>query len=56
VDHTNNLNANVKRKIPTPAGTRTPDHPARNPALYYRAVPDKGKVKGTGKVVRVLFF
>jgi hypothetical protein len=29
------LNAVVKRKIPYPAGTRTPNHPARSPALYH---------------------
>jgi hypothetical protein len=34
-----NLDAVVKRKIPAPAGTRTPDHPARSPALYHWAIP-----------------
>jgi len=29
------LDAVVKDKFPAPAGTRTPDHPRRTPALYY---------------------
>jgi len=29
------LEAVVKRKFPPPAGTQTPDHPDRNPALYH---------------------
>jgi hypothetical protein len=28
------LKAVVKRKFPAPARNRTPDHPARSPALY----------------------
>jgi hypothetical protein len=26
--------------FPAPAGTRTPDHPARSPALYHWGIPD----------------
>jgi hypothetical protein len=33
------LDAVVKRKFPAPVGTRTPDHPARSPALYHWAIP-----------------
>jgi hypothetical protein len=29
------LDAVVRRKSPAPAGTRTPDHPARSPAIYH---------------------
>jgi hypothetical protein len=29
------LDAVVRKKFPVPAGTRTPDHPARSPALYH---------------------
>jgi hypothetical protein len=28
-----------REKFPVPAGTRTPDHPARSPALYHWAIP-----------------
>jgi hypothetical protein len=31
------LDEEVKRKIPSPAVTRTADHPARSPALYHLA-------------------
>jgi hypothetical protein len=34
------LDAVVKRKIPTTAGSRNRDHPARSPALYHWANPD----------------
>jgi hypothetical protein len=34
VGHRAGLDAVVKKKIPVPTGTRTPDHPARSPALY----------------------
>jgi hypothetical protein len=27
------------KKIPSPVGTRSPDHPARNPVLYHWAIP-----------------
>jgi len=30
------LDAVVGREFPVPAGTRTPDHPTRNVALYHR--------------------
>jgi hypothetical protein len=36
---TNTVIENNTEKFPAPAGTRTPDHPARNPALYYWAIP-----------------
>jgi hypothetical protein len=36
---TASLDAMVRRKFPAPTGTRTPDHPARSPALYHWANP-----------------
>jgi hypothetical protein len=33
------LDAVVKRKFQAPAGTWTPDHSARSPALYHWAIP-----------------
>jgi len=38
------LNAVVKRKITAFAGTRTSEHTARSPALYYRAIPETRNV------------
>jgi hypothetical protein len=33
-----------REKFPAPAGNRTPDHPARSPALYHWATPAKWTV------------
>jgi len=37
------LDAIVKRKIPSPAGTQTPYHPARSPALFGISTLPMGK-------------
>jgi hypothetical protein len=33
------LDTVLKRKIPSPCRTQTPDHPARSPALYHWTIP-----------------
>jgi hypothetical protein len=35
-----------REKFRASAGTRTPDHPARSPALYYWAIPAPGRTGG----------
>jgi hypothetical protein len=35
VEPRSGLDTMVKRKIPSPRGTRARDHPAHSPALYY---------------------
>jgi hypothetical protein len=41
-----------RKKFPAPAGTRTPDHPSRSPALYHWAILSPNIYEGVSKSFR----
>jgi hypothetical protein len=38
-------------KFPAPTGTRTPEHPARSPALYYWAIPTPAIIQNKNQIL-----
>jgi hypothetical protein len=44
-----------RQKFPAPAGTRTPDHPVRNPAPYRWAIPVPHSVDGMNQIHPITF-